>query len=103
MQVSLKGPNTYGSFLATMEHLHLELTDRFSAFLNGTPYFGKEVYWRGLGFCEDVYMIRRHTFLCDKDLFGSVYDEISPRIVWTLVEVEQILILETFEDAKRRS
>lgn len=85
--------NTYSSFLVTVEHFHLELTYGFSTFLNGTTYFGKEADWRRLGLCENVDMIRRHTFLCDKDLFGSIYDEVSPRIVWTFVEVVQILVL----------
>jgi hypothetical protein len=71
-----------------MEHLDLELTDSLSSLFNGAADFSKEVDWRGLGLRKNVDMIRCHPFLCNENLFGSVDDEITSRIVRTLVQVE---------------
>lgn len=78
-----------------MEHLHLELTNCFTTFLHCTPNLCEKVYGRGLCFSKDVDVVSCHPFLCNEHLLGSVDDEITPGVVWTLIQVVQVLILKT--------
>lgn len=81
------------SFLISVEHFDLKLTDGFATFFNRTTNFRKKVYWRRLGFCEDVNVVGSHALLSDEHLFGPVNDEITSRIVGAFVQVVQILVL----------
>jgi hypothetical protein len=86
-----------------MEHFNLELADGFATFFNCTANFRQKVYWRRLGFCEDVYMVGSHTLLSDEHLFGPVDNEITPRIVGAFIQIVQILVLQTSKNTEGRT
>lgn len=79
---------TYRALLVSVVELHLELTDCLSTFLNSTTDFRQEINRRWLGFGEDVYVVRGHTFLGNEHLFGTIYDEVSSGIVRAFIQVK---------------
>ena len=50
------------------------------------------------GLCKDIDVVRSHSLLREEDLFRAVDDEMSFRIVWALIEVEQLLVSKAVKD-----
>lgn len=86
-----------------MKHLDLELTNRLASLFHCTTDLSQEVDWRWLCFGEDIYVVRRHPLLSNKNLLRTIYDEVSTRVVWTFIKVVQVLILKVPEDTKSRA
>jgi hypothetical protein len=63
--------------LSSMVHLDLHHADRLPSLLDHASDLGQEIDRRRLGFGKDVDVVGRHSLLGDKNLFGSVDDEIS--------------------------
>ena len=85
-----------------MIELDLELTNGLATLLHRTSNrvsaTCKEADRRWLGFGKDIDVVRSHSLLRDEDLFRAVDDEMTFRIVWALIEVEQLLISEAVDD-----
>ena len=94
---------THRLFLVPMEHFDLKLTDSLSSFLDRRANLGKEIYRRGLRFCENIYMIGGHTLLSDKDLFGAVDDEVASRVIRTFVQIVKFPLSQVRQNAERRT
>ena len=91
---------TYRTLLTAMIELYLELTDSLPTFFDRTTNLGEETDGRRLGLGEHIDVVGSHTLLSDEDLLRTVDDEVSSRVVRTLVESENLLFGEAVEDAE---
>lgn len=83
----------YRTFLISMEHLDLELTDSLSSLLHRTANLCKEIYRRGLGFSKNIDMIGGHSLLRNQHFLRTVDDKVSSRVIGAFIEVVEILVL----------
>lgn len=80
-----------------MVHLDLHHANCLASLFHHRSDLGQEVDRTRLSLGKDVDMVRRHAFLGDEDLFGSIDDEVTSLIKWTLVELVLVLSLELVE------
>lgn len=93
---------TYRTLLTAMIEFYLELTDSLPTFFDRTTNLGEETDGRRLGLGEHIDVVGSHTLLSDEDLLRTVDDEVSSRIVRTLIQIEQLLVSQTMKDTVGR-
>lgn len=92
--------DAYRTLLVSVIQLHLELTDSLPTLFYGTSNLGEEANGRRLRLGENIYVIRSHTLLRNEHFFRTINNKVSSRIVRTFVEIEQLRIPKSVQNAK---